>query len=150
MNVRTAVLNVRLTPANIFVSSRRPAIILIMPRPVRLIAKMSDHLPVSETVQLTTPPAVLPNAQAGKAAITGRVYHLYQQVDTAVDIRQSVDMTAERQAFMILVVKENLVKVVIKSAKVMDFQIVMICKIVVEPPAVPRFSLIASASSVAT
>ena len=117
---------------------------------MRLIAKMSDHLPVSETVQLTTPPAVLLNAQAGKAAITGRVYHLYQQVDTAVDIRQSVDMTAERQAFMILVVKENLVKVVIKSAKVMDFQIVMICKIVVEPPAVPRFSLIASASSVAT
>ena len=105
---------------------------------------------MSETVQLTTPPAVLLNAQAGKAAITGRVYHLYQQVDTAVDIRQSVDMTAEHQAFMILVVKENLVKVVIKSAKVMDFQIVMICKQVAEPPAIPRSFEIVTTEAVLT
>ena len=67
-----------------------------------------------------------------------------------MDIRQSVDMTAERHILMTLLVRVCGAEIVIKSAKVMDFQIVMICKIVVEPPAVPRFSLIASASSVAT
>ena len=73
-----------------------------------------------------------------------------RQADTAAGIQMSVDTAEEHQAFMILVVKENLVKVVINCVKAMVIRIVMICKIVVESPAVPRFSWIASASSVAT
>lgn len=39
---------------------------------------------------------------------------------------------------MTLIVKVCGAEIVIKSAKVMDFQIVMICKQVAEPPAIPR------------
>ncbi len=63
-----------------------------------------------------------------------------RQADTAAGIQMSVDTAEEHQAFMILVVKENLVKVVINCVKAMVIRIVMICKIVVESPAVPRFS----------
>ncbi len=55
-----------------------------------------------------------------------------------MDIRQSVDMTAERHILMTLLVRVCGAEIVIKSAKVMDFQIVMICKQVAEPPAIPR------------
>ncbi len=55
-----------------------------------------------------------------------------------MDIQLIAVTPEKRHILMTLIVKVCGAEIVIKSAKVMDFQIVMICKQVAEPPAIPR------------
>ena len=70
--------------------------------------------------------------------------------ENAVDIPTIADTTEEHQVLMTLPVVIIMAKVVMNTARVMDFLIVQICSPVVEPPAVPRASMVAPSAAAPT
>ena len=85
-------------------------------------------------------------AQAGRVVIMEPAILLLPREGIAVAIPTIVDTAEEHQVLMILIVKVIMAEVVIINVKLMDIQIVMICRQVVEPPEVPRSSSIAPTS----